>query len=349
VLLDAHMPDLDGFAVAERLRQVPGLSGVTVMLLTSDLITGDMARCRALGISRHVVKPFTPSELLNAMLLTLGHTVAASTVPAPSADGSASAARLRVLVAEDNAVNQMLIVRLLEKMGHAPVLANNGQEAVALYDARPFDVALMDVQMPIMDGLAATAAIRQREARKPDRPRLPIMALTAFAMRGDRERCLDAGMDEYLTKPIKPEELSEALSRILRDPRPAPAKDQVAAAPADVTPDAAFDSAVALNYVGGDRELLDELLTIFTQDAPTRLEAIRRALAANGDATELVREAHTLKGSLKVIGAMPAARLAQDLEEMARSGQRDDAGKTAAALEREMDRLLQCLSASKQA
>jgi two-component system sensor histidine kinase/response regulator len=348
VLLDAHMPDLDGFAVAERLRQVPGLSGVTVMLLTSDLITGDMARCRALGISRHVVKPFTPSELLNAMLLTLGHTVAASTVPAPSADGSASAARLRVLVAEDNAVNQMLIVRLLEKMGHAPVLANNGQEAVALYDARPFDVALMDVQMPIMDGLAATAAIRQREARKPDRPRLPIMALTAFAMRGDRERCLDAGMDEYLTKPIKPEELSEALSRILRDPRPAPAKDQVAA-PADVTPGAPFDSAVALNYVGGDRELLDELLTIFTQDAPTRLEAIRRALAANGDATELVREAHTLKGSLKVIGAMPAARLAQDLEEMARSGQRDDAGKTAAALEREMDRLLQCLSASKQA
>jgi CheY-like chemotaxis protein len=216
---------------------------------------------------------------------------------------------------------------------------------VALYDARPFDVALMDVQMPIMDGLAASAAIRQREARNAGRPRLPIMALTAFAMRGDRERCLDAGMDDYLTKPIKPEDLSEALRRISRDGRPAPA----AASPADVRETTAFDSAAALNYVGGDRELLDELLTIFTQDAPIRLEAIRRALAANGDSTELIREAHTLKGSLKVIGAMPAARLAQDLEEIARSGQRDDAGKTAAALEREMDRLLQCLVAAKHA
>jgi PAS domain S-box-containing protein len=345
VLLDARMPDLDGFAVAERIRQIPGLSGVTVMLLTSDLIIGDMARCRALGISRHVVKPFTPSELLNAVLLTLGHTVEASAIPSAVADGNGSPARLRILVAEDNAVNQMLIVRLLEKMGHAPVLANNGQEAVALYDARPFDVALMDVQMPIMDGLAASAAIRQREARNAGRPRLPIMALTAFAMRGDRERCLDAGMDDYLTKPIKPEDLSEALRRISRDGRPAPA----AASPADVRETTAFDSAAALNYVGGDRELLDELLTIFTQDAPIRLEAIRRALAANGDSTELIREAHTLKGSLKVIGAMPAARLAQDLEEIARSGQRDDAGKTAAALEREMDRLLQCLVAAKHA
>jgi two-component system, sensor histidine kinase and response regulator len=348
VLLDARMPDLDGFAVAERMRQIPDLAGVTVMLLTSDMIAGDTARCRALGISRHVVKPFTPSELLNAVLLTLGHTVAASAIPSAGANGTASSARLRVLVAEDNAVNQMLIVRLLEKLGHAPVLANNGQEAIALYDARPFDVALMDVQMPIMDGLAATGAIRQREARNPDRSRLPIMALTAFAMRGDRERCLEAGMDEYLTKPIKPEELSAALSRIPHDGRPAPAPAQ-AAAPADVAPDAPFDSAVALTYVGGDRELLDELLTIFVEDAPIRLEAIRRALAVNGDATELAREAHTLKGSLKVIGAMPAAQLAQDLEEMARSGKRDDAGKTAAKLEREMDRLLQSLRAAKEA
>lgn len=153
-------------------------------------------------------------------------------------------------------------------------------------------------------------------------------------------------MDDYLTKPVKPEELSEALSRISRDARPAPVPDQPA--PSEVAPGVAFDSAVALNYVGGDRELLDELLTIFAQDAPTRLEAIRRALAGNGDSTELVREAHTLKGSLKVIGAMPAAKLAQDLEELARSGNKNDAGKTAAALEREMDRLLQCLIASKQ-
>ena len=220
-----------------------------------------------------------------------------------------------MLVAEDNAVNQRVIVRLLEKMGHIPILAYNGQEAVEAYESRPFDVVLMDVQMPVMDGLAATQAIRQSEARNPGRRRLPIMALTAYAMRGDRERCLAAGMDEYLTKPVKPEELAAALNRLVRPatkptrwttPRPRSLRAlrhvRTEATPyrsrattrrsgakarrrrghpvvsSDAAPEAGFDFSAALHYVGGDRELLDELLGIFVEDAPIRMKALRHAI-----------------------------------------------------------------------
>jgi len=368
------MPDLDGFAVAERIRQEPALAGVTVMLLTSDVMSGDLARCRALGVARHLVKPFTPSELLNAVLLALGQSVEPTT-PLARASREASTKRLHVLVAEDNAVNQRVIVRLLEKMGHIPILAYNGREAVEAYESRPFDVVLMDVQMPEMDGLAATQAIRQSEARNPGRRRLPIMALTAYAMRGDRERCLAAGMDEYLTKPVKPEELAAALNRLVQSHDAAPVDHTTAAAPSSApqrpngsdavseprhrapvgtdgtpagaaSPEAGFDFSAALNYVGGDRELLDELLGIFVEDAPIRMKALRHAIG-NAEATELTREAHTLKGALKVIGATTAAGLAQGLEALGRDGNMSEADKLAVALEREMDRLMQSLMASK--
>ena len=348
VLLDARMPDIDGFAVAERIRREPALAGVTVMLLTSDVMNGDLARCRTLGIARHLVKPFTPSELLNAVLLALGQSIETKTAPSPPAPpgAEASSRRLHVLVAEDNAVNQRLIVRLLEKMGHIPIVAYNGQEAVEAYESRPFDVALMDVQMPVMDGLAATMAIRESEARHPGRRRLPIMALTAYAMRGDRERCLAAGMDEYLTKPIKLEDLSAALNRLFGEG--VAATDPGEPILSEPVPEAGFDLTTALNYVGGDRELLDELLGIFAEDAPVRIEAMRRAIGG-GDTPELMREAHTLKGALKVIGATSAAGLAQGLEALGRAGDGTDVDKLFAALEREMDRLLQSLMVSKRA
>jgi CheY-like chemotaxis protein/HPt (histidine-containing phosphotransfer) domain-containing protein len=388
VLLDARMPDLDGFAVAERIRREPALAGVTVMLLTSDVMSGDLARCRTLGVARHLVKPFTPSELLNAVLLALGQSIETA-APSAAAPRDVSTRRLHVLVAEDNPVNQRVIVRLLEKMGHIPIVAYNGQEAVEAYESRPFDVVLMDVQMPVMDGLTATKAIRESETRHPGRRRLPIMALTAYAMRGDRERCLAAGMDEYLTKPVKPEELSAALARLVEDDLPvqgraassppkrgkresgrsehvptrnegasgrsqgaparsegAPARSEAGPVISDAAPEAGFDFSAALNYVGGDRALLDELLGIFVEDAPVRIEAIRRAIAAS-EAADLTREAHTLKGALKVIGATAAAGLAQGLEALGRDGHMSDADKLATALEREMDRLMQSLLASR--
>jgi len=350
VLLDARMPDLDGFAVAERIRRDAAMADVTVMLLTSDVLKGDLARCRELGIARHLVKPITPSDLLVALLRALGQKI--ETIPALAESGlDAPIRHLRVLVAEDNAVNQLLAVRLLEKLGHVAVLAGNGQEAVEACERQAFDLVLMDVQMPVMDGLAATEAIRRREALHPGRGRLPIMALTAFALGGDRERCLAAGMDDYLTKPIKPAELAAALNRVSGDHRPAPPTRSDA--PGDPAPTAAgdaaaagFDLTAALAYVEGDRELLDELLGIFARDAPVRMDKIRRAVAA-GDAVELRRQAHTLKGPLKVLGATAAAELAQELESRGRDGEMTATREMAAALERRVDRILQSLLALK--
>jgi two-component system, sensor histidine kinase and response regulator len=345
VLLDARMPDLDGFAVAEWIRNEPGLAGVTVMLLTSDVMSGDIARCREAGIVRYLVKPLKPSELLNAMLLGLGQS--AETVPRvepdePDAEGPSH--RLHVLVAEDNAVNQLLIVRLLKKLGHTPVLANNGQEAVDAYGTHSFDVVLMDVQMPVMDGLVATATIREREARHPERRRLPIVALTAYALRGDRERCLAAGMDDYLTKPVKPAELAAALDWVCGADRPVPAPETPA--PASPAALAGFDLATALDHADGDRELLDELLIIFAQDAPGQMDAIRRAID-RGDAPELMRGAHTLKGSLRVLGATTAASVAQDLEARGRVGDMSGVCDVAATLDRQLEHILQSVLASK--
>jgi two-component system, sensor histidine kinase and response regulator len=337
VLLDARMPDLDGFAVAERIRQEPGLADVTIMLLTSDVASGDLARCRKLGIARHLVKPLTPSELLNAVLLALGESLEPVGAPAPER-GPAMSRRLRVLVVEDNAVNQMLIVRLLERLGHELVVCSNGQQAVEAYETEAFDLVLMDVQMPVMDGLTATTIIRQHEARHPDRRRLPIIAVTAAAMRGDRERCLTAGMDDYLTKPIKPEDLTAMLGRLFPDVTAAPARGIAA----ESAPDVPFDLTTALTYVDGDRALLDELLATFTQDTPVRLEAIRHA-ATGWAATELIREAHTLKGVLKVLGATKAAGLAKELEALGRAGDVKGAREAVAGLTREVEQILSAL------
>ncbi len=369
VLLDARMPGLDGFEVAARIRRDPAVADVTVMLLTSDVLSGDLARCRELGIARHLVKPITPSDLLFALLRSLGQKIeaaSASAIAGPGAD--APVRRLHVLVAEDNAVNQLLIVRLLEKLGHVAVLANNGQEAVDAYTRQPFDLVLMDVQMPVMDGLSATEAIRRHEALRPGRGRLPIMALTAFALHGDRERCLAAGMDDYLTKPIKPADLAATLRRLVAGggpvgpgadgatgaslspgvPASSAAPDPASRAPADHVAETGFDLNAALSYVGGDQELLDELLGIFAQDAPLQLDKIRAAIAA-GDAAELMREAHTLKGPLKVLGAAPAAQLALDLEMLGREGRVDGAKEMGAALEGEVERILQSVLSMKRA
>jgi len=339
VLLDGRMTDLDGFVVAEHIRQEPDLAGVTVMLLTSDLNSGDLARCRALGIARYLVKPLTPSEVLNAILLSLGESVD-TTVEAPSSAPSRSETpshHLRVLVAEDNRINQRLIVRLLEKLGHTAVIAGNGQEAVEIYSTRPFDLALMDIEMPVMDGIAATAAIRQLEAQEPGQCRLPIFALTAHAMRGDRERCLAAGMDDYLSKPIKPKDLTAALSRLASVHSAAPGSEPPASA--EPTDDPVLDLDAALANVGGDRELLTDLLRIFAEDGPGHLQAVRQAID-RGEAAELMQKAHKLNGALQALGATTAAALAQRLEDLGHAGHVRGAVEVAATLGREVDRLL---------
>jgi CheY-like chemotaxis protein len=219
VLLDAHMPDMDGFTLAERMRERPGLSLPTIMMLTSGGQRGDGARCRQLGIAAYLTKPVRQTDLLEAIGLVLanrpagagrGRLVTRYSLGAAAQEPKTTKA-LNVLLAEDNLVNQQLAVRLLEKQGHTVQVAANGREALAALNATSFDVVLMDVQMPEMSGLEATASIRARE--RVSGGHLPIIAMTARAMNGDRDACLAAGMDAYIAKPVSPKLLAEAIAQ----------------------------------------------------------------------------------------------------------------------------------------
>ena len=220
VLLDAQMPEMDGFEMARRIREDTDLSGVMVMMLSSCDLTNDAQRCRELGISRYLIKPVMQADLLNAILITLGLVEESpeplTGSPLPFAD-EVLAGR-RVLVAEDHPVNRKLVSKMLEKRSLVPVLATNGDEVLRALESDTFDLILMDVQMPGMDGLQTTVAIRELE--KTTGRHIPILAMTAHAMNRDREKCLAAGMDAYLSKPVRATELYDAIEELLNDPAP---------------------------------------------------------------------------------------------------------------------------------
>jgi signal transduction histidine kinase/DNA-binding response OmpR family regulator len=213
VLTDMHMPGMDGFELIERIRQHPELSAATIMMLTSAGYREDSARCEELGVSAHLLKPIRPSELREAITRSLGSQEREGAIPLITRyslhDARSPEDVLRVLVAEDNEVNQLLVKRLLEKRGHSAVVVANGHEALEALKKDNYDMVLMDMQMPGMGGLEATAAIREREDGSAFHQ--PVIALTANAMKGDRERCLAGGMDGYLSKPIRLQELDDLL------------------------------------------------------------------------------------------------------------------------------------------
>src|SRR5579859_261374 len=209
VLLDGQMPDMDGFGVAEHIRKANLHRGCVLMMLTSSEQTSDAIRCGQLGVNQYLVKPISQSELLDALLKSLaGIQKQNSSLPQLS---SAPLKSRSILLAEDNNVNQKLAQRLLAKMGHRVVLAANGLEALQALNNTDFDLILMDVQMPEMDGFEATAKIRAQELRSGSH--IPVIAMTAHAMTGDRERCLSAGMDDYISKPISAKELRDVIEK----------------------------------------------------------------------------------------------------------------------------------------
>jgi signal transduction histidine kinase/CheY-like chemotaxis protein len=221
ILTDMHMPEMDGFALIEQIRRRPELSTATIMMLTSAGHQGDAARCRDLGVSAYLLKPIRQSELREAVARVLGAGKPEGAIPLITRyslqDAREPGSSLKVLLAEDNMVNQRLAVRLLEKRGHGVVVAANGLEALTAMKKDNFDLVFMDVQMPEMDGMEATAAIREEEKRSGEH--VSIFALTAHAMKGDREKCLAAGMDGYLAKPIRPQELDDILEEHIKNRR----------------------------------------------------------------------------------------------------------------------------------
>ena len=214
ILLDGQMPEIDGFALAEMIQKDPGLVGATIMMLTSAGHLGDAARCRELGIKAYLVKPIRQAELLDGICNILNRSPQAKPELVTRHTLRESKNRLRVLLAEDNQANQTLAVRLLEKRGYAVRVAANGREAVQALEKETFDVVLMDVQMPEMDGFEATAAIRAKETTTL-RP-LPIIAMTAHALKGDEQRCLSVGMDAYVSNPIRTNELFATIESVVQ-------------------------------------------------------------------------------------------------------------------------------------
>jgi CheY-like chemotaxis protein len=215
VLLDGQMPDMDGFSLAERVRNDPSLVGSTIMMLTSAGQMGDAARCTELGIAAYLVKPIRHADLLSAICAIVDQSLAsaAGTSLVTQSTLRASRQRCRVLLAEDNLVNQRLAVRLLENRGFEVTVAGDGKEALTEIERNSFEVILMDVQMPNMDGLEATAAIRERDKLTNSHTR--IIAMTAHALKGGEEQCIAAGMDAYVSKPIRSDEFYETIDRVL--------------------------------------------------------------------------------------------------------------------------------------
>ena len=307
VIADVQMPEVDGFTLARQINLDPKLRNTVVIMLSSGAHPGDLPRSKDLGIAVQLLKPVKQSELFDAIVESLG--TSASEEPPAAVEPDLDALHpLQVLLAEDSIVNQKLAVALLQKRGHHVVVANNGIEAVEAVRTRKFDVVLMDVQMPEMDGFEATAVIRAQE--KKNGGHLPILAMTAHAMKGDRELCLQAGMDDYIAKPIRANELFTTLDR-LRGSLPFPVKPQHAA-PADST---GIDFAAALVHADGDHALLRELLQLFLTESPSLLESLKQAIPA-GDGRLLKRAAHTLRGTLTTVGASDLADIAARLEQM---------------------------------
>ena len=332
-VLDMQMPEMDGLELAREIRRDRDEKALPLLLLTS---IGRLAEARGVGeFSAQLTKPVKSSQLYDALVKVLATGTAPDSAPPRHEDGSRAApVELRLLVAEDNVVNRQLALALLRSLGYDADVVENGREALEALERERYDAILMDVQMPELDGLEATRRIRERFGSG-DGP--TIIAMTANAMEGDRDECLAAGMDDYVSKPIRPEELSRALERCL---------------PARV--DEALDHATLGKLVsslgGGDegREAVLELLDAFLDDAATQMATLHSAVE-RGDAELAGRTAHTLKSSGATFGAVPFAELCRELEALAREGRLDAAPELLGRANQEWERAREALMAARAA
>ena len=318
VLTDAMMPDVDGFTLAREIASDATLSQARVIMLTS----ASAAPRRVRGLDRAIVaqltKPVKQSDLMDAILDAFAGVERRATAGPPRTARRRMQRRLRVLIADDNPTNQKLVELLLAQERHVATTVDNGREAVDEIAKQPFDLILMDVQMPEMDGFQATAAIRERE--RGTGVHTPIIAMTAHAMPGDRERCLAAGMDEYLAKPLRPRDLIATLARLFPAGKKRARLPRVSVAEPGTTP-APIDEAALLGDFGYNQRVLAEVIGVFLKDAPVYLERIRAAISA-GDPVSIAAASHALKGSVGLFSKGIAYESARALELAAKSADR---------------------------
>jgi PAS domain S-box-containing protein len=341
VLLDAQMPGIDGFQVAQRIRENPKFAAAVILMLSADRHLADAGRCRELGVGSFLTKPIGQSELLDSILSALGAGVVQERLieVREPVQVKPKGRSLNILLSEDNPVNQKLAMRLLEKAGHRVVWAKTGKEALDGWEnaeAPGFDIILMDIQMPEMDGIEATTAIRKREA--PLGTHIPIIAMTANAMRGDKERYLEAGMDGYVSKPIQPSRLHAEIERCITKTPEEPTMPKDTNEPIEQ-----LDRVCMMEKVEGDQYLLNELIQLFVDDAPVLLAAMRDALE-QGNMPVLERSAHSMKGAAGNLCAQATSAAAAKLEKDAKSGDAVASKHSLVNLERAVELLLLLLA-----
>jgi CheY-like chemotaxis protein/HPt (histidine-containing phosphotransfer) domain-containing protein len=335
VLLDQTLPGKAGLAMAEEIQKQPHLAGAVVTMVTPAGPLKTASLYRQLGVAAYVTKPIKTSELLHVLRAARGALdVEGPLAPRLAALPDQQRRSLHVLLAEDNPVNRLLGVSLLERYGHIVVAATNGRDALRALESNSFDLILMDVQMPEINGLETTGLIRTQE--KETGRHIPIIAMTAHAMKGDRERCLAAGMDAYISKPIQTNELFQTITALIPQ-----LPHQPLAETEPVLPDG-LDPTALLAQVGNKPENLRKLIAVFQKEAGRLTTEIRTALD-QGEFDQVRQAAHSLKGAVGVFGVPAALRAAERLETAGRAASRHDARESLAALEEQLERLYPAL------
>lgn len=350
VVTDFMMPGMNGFQFVEHVRKDPTISETPIVMLTSSGERGDAVRCVELGIAAYLLKPVKQWELLVTLAKLLEPVTPEWVRPTLLTRHTIteSKRRFNILVVEDNPVNQKLAAKMLERMGHVVSVATDGIEALDMLSARKFDLVFMDVQMPRMDGLEATRILRVREKDTGDH--IPVIAMTAHAMKGDREKCLEAGMDWYIAKPIKAQELSEIIERFQGTQAVIP--DEIAAMKSSQllgasTRKSHVDRRKVLASVGGDIDLLQNIINVFIAECQQLINEIRDALCSS-DPQRIERAAHSLKGSVGTFAPETATEAVSRLEQIARTGNLGEARRAIIELERDLSGIREELIALEQ-
>ena len=342
IVTDMHMPKMDGFGLVEKIKQRGGPATATIMMLTSAGHRGDTAKCRELGIAAYLLKPVRKAELREAIARLLGgkdETPVSTMITRDSLQEERDPDQgLDILLAEDNIVNQKLAARLLEKRGHKVMVVNNGREALAALEHKSYDLVLMDVQMPELGGIEATTMLREKE--KLTGTHQFIVAMTALVMKNDRERCLAAGMDGYLPKPIRPQELDEVLDARMEKRSSSPKTGSQTPGSSQHS----VNTAELLDRLDGDLAFLAELTELFRADYPRLIKLIREGIQQN-DAAAVKQASHALKGALSNLAASQAREMAANLERLGASGDLAPAAIALADLEKEITRAVESLDA----
>jgi CheY-like chemotaxis protein/HPt (histidine-containing phosphotransfer) domain-containing protein len=336
VILDAQMPHMDGFDLARRISALPNADRLPMVMLSSSGLKGDAQRSRDLGIAAYASKPVSRQELMQVLARVVRPDRSSVQALVTRHSFKDVQAKFDVLLVEDHVVNQKLAIALLERWGHKVAVAGDGAQALKMLARHRFDVVLMDMLMPVMDGLETTRRIRASEAAG---QHLPIIAMTASAMESDRDMCLAAGMDDYLSKPIRAPELQALLQRVASR-----SGGQLVATPAATPAAAASGFDYARGMRGADQEVLDIIAQAFLDQWPHDIHKMRDALA-HGDLQSVLHTSHALKGTLAMFGAAPARDLAQRIETLCARGAPDEVLALLDPFATEVQHLLQSVQA----